>query len=62
MQEFEVTRKLQEQSGSYFVILPAIWVRSLGLKEGNILSLKFSGNSLKIEPLDSASKNEGVQK
>jgi len=41
--EYEVKRKLQEQSGSYFVILPKIWVESANLKQGDLLSVKFNG-------------------
>jgi len=41
--EYEVKRKLQEQSGSYFVILPKIWVKSEGLKQGDLISVKFNG-------------------
>lgn len=47
--EYAVKRKLQEQSGSYFVILPKIWVESVGLKEGDVMSLKFNG-IVKVEP------------
>jgi phosphate uptake regulator len=49
VREYQVKRKLQEQSGSYFVILPKLWVESSGLKEGDILSLKFNG-IVKVEP------------
>lgn len=48
--EYEVKRKLQEQSGSYFVILPKIWVDSEGLKLGDLVRVKFNG-VLKLEPL-----------
>jgi hypothetical protein len=48
--EYEVRRKLQEQSGSYFVILPKIWVESEGLKQGDLVCVKFNG-ILKLEPL-----------
>jgi antitoxin component of MazEF toxin-antitoxin module len=48
--EYEVKRKLQEQSGSYFVILPKIWVESAGLKEGDVMSIKFNG-IIKVEPI-----------
>jgi antitoxin component of MazEF toxin-antitoxin module len=48
--EYEVKRKLQEQSGSYFVILPKIWVESAGLKEGDVVSIKFNG-IIKVEPI-----------
>ena len=41
--EYEVTRKLQEQSGSYFVVLPKIWVESLGLEQGDPMSVIFNG-------------------
>ena len=47
--EYEVKRKLQEQSGSYFVILPKIWVEAERLKEGDIVNVKFNG-ILKLEP------------
>ena len=48
--EYEVKRKLQEQSGSYFVILPKIWVESEGLKQGDVVAVKFNG-ILKLEPV-----------
>lgn len=48
--EYKVKRKLQEQSGSYFVILPKIWVESSGLKEGDVMSIRFNG-SVRIAPL-----------
>ena len=46
---YKVKRKLQEQSGSYFVFLPKIWVESLGLKQGDEMSVVFNG-VVKIEP------------
>jgi len=48
--EYKVKRKLQEQSGSYFVTLPKIWIDSLGLKQGDIMSIKFNG-TVKVEPM-----------
>jgi antitoxin component of MazEF toxin-antitoxin module len=48
--KYEVSRKLQEQSGSYFVILPKIWVKSCNLKQGDILTVKFDGG-VEITPL-----------
>ena len=48
---YEVKRKLQEQSGSYFVILPKIWVESSNLKQGDLLSVKFNG-SVTIAPIE----------
>jgi antitoxin component of MazEF toxin-antitoxin module len=48
--EYTVKRKLQEQSGSYSVILPKIWVESEGLKQGDLVTVKFNG-ILKLEPL-----------
>lgn len=48
--KYEVTRKLQEQSGSYFVILPKIWVEALGLKESDDMSVIFNG-IVKIKPM-----------
>ena len=47
---YEVKRKLQEQSGSYFVILPKLWVEAIGLKQGDIMTVKFNG-SVHIQPL-----------
>lgn len=47
---YEVKRKLQEQGGSYFVFLPKIWVKSLGLKQGDFVRVKFNGE-VKIAPI-----------
>jgi len=47
---YEVQRKLQEQSGSYFVILPKIWVKSRELKQGDLLTVRFDGD-VNITPL-----------
>jgi len=49
VQEYHVKRKLQEQSGSYFVTLPKIWVEAMALKEGDIMSVRFNG-IVKVEP------------
>jgi len=51
LHEYKVERKLQEQSGSYFVILPKIWIESLGLKEGDPMSIFFNG-IIKVVPSD----------
>lgn len=48
--KYRVRRKLQEQSGSYFVVLPKIWVESLGLKESDDMSITFNG-IVKVKPL-----------
>ena len=58
--KYQVKRKLQEQSGSYFVILPKIWVQSLGLEEGDLMSLEFN-EIVKVKPPSKVStiKNEG---
>lgn len=53
--EYTVKRKLQEQSGSYFVVLPKIWVESTGLKEGDVLVVRFNG-TVKVEPLKKEAK------
>jgi antitoxin component of MazEF toxin-antitoxin module len=50
--EYQVKRKLQEQSGSYFVTLPKIWVESLGLEQGDQVSVAFNG-IVKIKPAKS---------
>ena len=49
VREYNTTRKLQEQSGSYFVVLPKIWIESLGLKQGAEMSLSFNG-IVKVKP------------
>jgi len=46
---YKVKRKLQEQSGSYFVILPKIWIESLDLKQGDEMSVIFNG-MIKVKP------------
>ena len=40
--KYKVTRKLQEQSGSYFVILPKIWITSRGLRERDKVTVTFN--------------------
>jgi len=49
--EYKVSRKLQEQRGSYFVVLPKIWVDSLDLKQGDEMDVRFNG-IVKILPPD----------
>jgi phosphate uptake regulator len=56
--EYEVKRKLQEQSGSYFVILPKIWVESMGIKERDPVSVTFNGE-VKIKPIKLDEKVKG---
>ena len=53
--EYKVKRKLQEQSGSYFVVLPKMWITSLGLRQGDKMTVVFNGN-VKIEPPDKGVK------
>lgn len=55
--EYRVKRKLQEQSGSYFVILPKIWVEALGLKESEDVAVTFNGE-VKIKPITKRLKND----
>ncbi|MGA3297953.1 MAG: AbrB/MazE/SpoVT family DNA-binding domain-containing protein [Candidatus Bathyarchaeia archaeon] len=55
-----VTRKLQEQSGTYYVAIPKIWVEAQGLKESDLLTVRFNGD-VRIKParnLESRRKNE----
>jgi antitoxin component of MazEF toxin-antitoxin module len=58
--EYKVRRKLQEQGGSYFVFLPKIWVESLGLEKGDLMSVEFNG-IVKVKPPSkrSTTKKEG---
>jgi len=51
--EYQVSRKLQEQSGSYFVFLPKLWVNSYDLKQGDLMSVSFNGD-VKIKPPNSS--------
>ena len=55
--EYMVKRKLQEQSGSYFVVLPKLWVQSRGLKQGDEMSVIFNGG-IKVEPIQQAQSEE----
>ena len=48
--EYKVERKLQEQSGSYFVTLPKLWVDSLELKQGDQMKILFNGIVKVIPP------------
>jgi phosphate uptake regulator len=50
MVTYKVSRKLQEQSGSYFVTLPKNWVESLGLEQGDYMSLLYNGIVQVIPP------------
>ena len=47
---YKVKRKLQEQSGSYFVVLPKLWVEARGLKECDEMAVTFNGD-VRIEPI-----------
>ncbi len=47
--EYSVLRKLQEQKGSYFVILPRLWVRAEELRQGDLMEVVFNGD-IKISP------------
>jgi hypothetical protein len=40
--QYQVKRKLQEQSGSYFVVLPKLWVTASGLKEHDEITVTFN--------------------
>lgn len=59
-QEYRVKRKLQEQSGSYFVTLPKIWVESLELEEGDLMSIEFNG-IVKVKPPNKLPKPDSLQ-
>ena len=47
--EYHVIRKLQEQSGSYFITLPKLWVKSRNLKKHDKMSVTFN-DIIKILP------------
>ena len=56
MTEYKVTRKLHEQSGSYLVALPKIWVEAHKLKDADPVTVRFNGN-ITIE--DTKTKRRG---
>lgn len=58
---YSVTRLLQEQSGSYFVTLPKLWVKSLGLSQSDELTLIFNG-IVKIIPPSKSREVDRVPK
>ena len=59
--EYRVKRKLQEQSGSYFVVLPKLWIESLGLEQGDQMSLVFN-DIVKALPPDISRNRENENK
>jgi hypothetical protein len=48
--KYAVLRKLQEQSGSYFVHLPKVWVQAQGLKESDLMIVRFKDGLVQITP------------
>lgn len=60
-EEYTVKRKLQEQRGSYFVVLPKLWVEALGLKESDLVSVTFNG-IVKIKPISGSEENERARR
>ena len=58
VRQYKVKRKLQEQSGSYFVALPKIWIESLGLKQGDFVIVSFNGE-VRIKPLLEKQRSDG---
>ena len=59
--EYRVKRKLQEQSGSYFVVLPKLWIESLGLEQGDQMSLVFN-DIVKVLPPEISQNRENDNK
>jgi antitoxin component of MazEF toxin-antitoxin module len=55
---YQVKRKLQAQSGSYFVVLPKIWVEAQKLNEGDFVSVKFN-DIVTIKPIRKEGENNG---
>jgi len=58
--EYKVKRKLQEQGGSYFIFLPKLWVESLGLEEGDLMSVEFNG-IVKVKPPNKLPKSSNLK-
>jgi len=54
--EYKFKRRLQEQRGSYFVIIPKMWVEAKGLKESDVLSVIING-IVKIKPIEKEVKS-----
>ena|SRR2546425_4377106 len=54
-QAFRITRRLQEQSGSFFLTLPKFWVDSYDLEQGSelVLVVEGSGDVRIIHPASS---------
>jgi hypothetical protein len=42
--QYSVVRRLQEQKGSYFVILPRLWVKAEELRQGDLMEVVFNGD------------------
>jgi antitoxin component of MazEF toxin-antitoxin module len=47
---YVVKRKVQEAKGSYYVGLPRVWAKALGLKQSDTVSVAFNG-MVKIKPI-----------
>ena len=47
---YVVKRKIQEAKGSYYVGLPRVWAKALGLKQSDIVSVAFNG-VVQIKPI-----------
>lgn len=48
--EYKTIRKVQEQGGSYLIVLPKIWMDSLEPKEREQMTVTFNG-IVKISPI-----------
>ena len=57
---YTVLRKLQEQSGSYFVILPRIWIDREELKQSDEIAVIFN-EIIKLIPKKKVEKHEQKQ-
>ena len=55
--EYKVIRKLQEQSGSYYVALPKLWIEANELQQSDELLVFFNG-IVKVMPLKEVKSNE----
>ena len=54
--EYKTTRKVQEQGGSYLIVLPKMWMDSLTPEEREKMSVTFNG-IVKISPIKEAKPN-----
>lgn len=51
---YKMVRKLQEQAGSYFIVVPKVWVEAQGLQQSDLLTVQFDDSTVTIIPVKKA--------